>query len=80
MRITIQTQQIVEITPPPYFKNGFSYYKVLANGRAIQLWNTAIFLAWLGEADISNIEPIEKAEFDAAYDRAVQNIREAYLS
>lgn len=80
MTIRIQTQQEVEITPPPYFKNGFSYYKVLSNGRAIQLWGHAIFVSILSGSDVSEITPIEKAEFDAAYEHATQNIREAFLS
>ena len=80
MRITVQKTQEVEVNLPKFFKAGFTYHKLLPDGQIMQLWNTAIFISsHLGEATVNSITEITEGEFNAAYERAIQNIREAYL-
>lgn len=80
MKITVQTQQEVEVTVPPYWKNFYAYYKKLSDDTALKVWESAILVGSLSNSEIMAFEDITKEEFDAAYDRATQNIREAYLS
>ena len=85
MKIERKVTYTEEFTPKPYMCSLFAWFR-FREGNVIRISvseNTMMISVRteLYESDVSDgIRECTKTEFDAAYERAVQKLREAYLS
>ena len=78
--VTKQVEERVDVNVFPYMKTGYTYFKHLGDGYALRVNSHSLYPKTRIEAyEVEQLRECTKAEFDAAYDRAVANIREAYL-
>lgn len=81
MKITITRAEDIDIDLPEYWSSGWAFYKLLKNGKAMRVSHISISCAMTPDKDdVETLRAITRQEFEAAYTKTEQRIREEYLS